>query len=70
VPLGAGILTGKITPDTRFDGSTDLLATTPRFTADAMKANMPLIEMILRITRDKKCSPVQLARHGCWTVWG
>jgi aryl-alcohol dehydrogenase-like predicted oxidoreductase len=60
-PLGTGFLTGAITPDTKFDSATDLRATFPRFTQDAMRANMPLIEMLNDIARGKGVSTVQVA---------
>ncbi|WP_224961550.1 aldo/keto reductase [Geomonas subterranea] len=60
-PLGTGFLTGAITPDTKFDSATDLRATFPRFTREAMKANMPLVEMLNDIARGKGVSTVQIA---------
>lgn len=60
-PLGTGFLTGKITADTKFDSNTDLRAVFPRFTPEAIKANMPLIEMIVRIANRKKATPAQIA---------
>lgn len=60
-PLGTGFLTGTITPDTKFDSATDLRATFPRFTQDAMRANMPLVEMLNDIARGKDVSTVQVA---------
>lgn len=60
-PLGTGFLTGKITADTKFDSTTDLRAVFPRFTPDAIKANMPLVEMIIQIANRKKATPAQIA---------
>lgn len=60
-PLGTGFLTGKISPDATFDPATDLRATFPRFTKEAMKANMPLVEMLNTIAARKKVSTVQVA---------
>ena len=60
-PLGTGFLAGKITPDTKFDSDTDLRATFPRFTPDAIRANMPLIEMLNKIAHEKGASTVQIA---------
>jgi aryl-alcohol dehydrogenase-like predicted oxidoreductase len=60
-PLGTGFLTGAISPDTKFDSATDLRATFPRFTQDAMKANMPLVEMLNDIARGKGVSTAQIA---------
>src|SRR6059036_1275698 len=44
-PLGAGFLTGKIDENTKFD-PTDFRNMVPRFTAEARKANMVLVELI------------------------
>lgn len=60
-PLGTGFLTGKITPDTKFDSDTDLRSTFPRFTPDAIRANMPLIDMLNKIAKEKDASTVQIA---------
>jgi aryl-alcohol dehydrogenase-like predicted oxidoreductase len=60
-PLGAGFLTGKITADTTFDAATDLRAVFPRFTKEAMTANMPLVEMLNDIAKRKGTSTVQIA---------
>lgn len=60
-PLGTGFLTGKITKDTTFDGNTDLRATFPRFTPEAIAANMPLIELLVRVAHEKNASPAQIA---------
>ncbi|GLU45135.1 aldo/keto reductase [Allomuricauda sp. NBRC 101325] len=60
-PLGTGFLTGTITADTKFDSTTDLRSTFPRFTPEAIQANMPLIEMLVNIAKEKSASPVQIA---------
>ena len=51
----------EITPDIKFDSATDLRATFPRFSKDAMRANMPLVEMLNDIARGKDVSAVQVA---------
>jgi aryl-alcohol dehydrogenase-like predicted oxidoreductase len=60
-PLGTGFLAGNITTETKFDAATDLRANFPRFTPDAIKANMPLIEMLKEIADRKNANPVQMA---------
>jgi aryl-alcohol dehydrogenase-like predicted oxidoreductase len=60
-PLGTGFLTGTIDADTKFDSSTDLRANFPRFTQEAIKANMPLVEMLRVIAKEKNATPVQIA---------
>lgn len=60
-PLGTGFLTGTIDPNTKFDSNTDLRANFPRFTQEAMKANMPVVEMLRNIAQRKNTAPVQIA---------
>lgn len=60
-PLGTGFLTGTITPDTKFDSSTDLRSNFPRFKPEAMKANMPVVEMLRKMAKKKDANPVQIA---------
>jgi aryl-alcohol dehydrogenase-like predicted oxidoreductase len=60
-PLGTGFLAGNITTDTRFDSATDLRANFPRFTPDAIRANMPLVNMLKYMAGKKKATPVQIA---------
>lgn len=60
-PLGTGFLTGTINPDTTFDAATDLRATFPRFTREAMLANMPLVDKISELAQRKQASSAQIA---------
>lgn len=60
-PLGTGFLTGTIDPSAKFDSNTDLRANFPRFTPEAMKANMPIVDMLRIIAARKNATPVQIA---------
>ncbi len=60
-PLGTGFLTGTIDTNTKFDSATDLRAVFPRFTQEAIKANMPLVEMLRTLAKEKNATPVQIA---------
>jgi aryl-alcohol dehydrogenase-like predicted oxidoreductase len=60
-PLGTGFLTGAISPEDTFDPATDLRAVFPRFTKEAMTANMPLVTMLKNIAERKGVSTVQIA---------
>lgn len=60
-PLGTGFLTGTISADDTFDPATDLRAVFPRFTKEAMTANMPLVTMLAGIAKRKESSTVQIA---------
>ena len=57
-PLGAGFLTGKIDQTTTFD-KTDFRLQMPRFSAEAIKANMALVDLVRDIAH-RKSMPSQL----------
>jgi aryl-alcohol dehydrogenase-like predicted oxidoreductase len=59
-PLGKGFLTGKINEDTKFD-ATDFRNIVPRFTPEARKANLALVDLLGKIAERKKVTPAQLA---------
>jgi aryl-alcohol dehydrogenase-like predicted oxidoreductase len=59
-PLGRGFLTGKIDETTSF-GSNDNRSTLPRFTAEARKANRPVVALLEEIGRQKRATPAQIA---------
>ncbi len=59
-PLGKGFLTGKMDENTKFDG-TDFRSTLPRFTAEALKANRALVDLLGGIGARKKATPAQIA---------
>ena len=60
-PLGQGFLTGKITPDTKFDDPTDLRSSFPRFTPEALKANFAVVEFLRGLAVRKNGTPAQIA---------
>ncbi len=59
-PLGRGFLTGKIDENTTFDAN-DFRNTSPRFAADARKANQALVDLIARFAEAKNATPAQIA---------
>jgi aryl-alcohol dehydrogenase-like predicted oxidoreductase len=59
-PLGKGFLTGKITPETKFD-STDFRSTVPRFQEESRIANQALVNVITAFAEQKKATPAQIA---------
>ena len=60
-PLGQGFLTGKIDTTTTFDSKSDLRATFPRFTPEARKANLAVVDLLRDIGRRKHATPAQIA---------
>lgn len=59
-PLGKGYLTGKMNETTEF-ASIDFRKTLPRFTPEALKANLVLIDFIAEIAKEKNATPAQIA---------
>jgi aryl-alcohol dehydrogenase-like predicted oxidoreductase len=59
-PLGAGFLTGKIDENTKFD-ATDFRNQVPRFSPEARKANMVLVNLLKKVAERKRATPAQIA---------
>jgi aryl-alcohol dehydrogenase-like predicted oxidoreductase len=59
-PLGAGFLTGKIDENTQFD-PVDFRNLVPRFSPEARKANVALVDMVKGVAQRKRATPAQVA---------
>jgi aryl-alcohol dehydrogenase-like predicted oxidoreductase len=59
-PLGAGFLTGKIDENTQFEAS-DFRNAVPRFSVQARKANLALVEVVKAVAQRKNATPAQVA---------
>jgi aryl-alcohol dehydrogenase-like predicted oxidoreductase len=59
-PLGAGFLTGKIDEKTQFDAS-DFRNFVPRFSREARKANLALVEVVKAVALRKNATPALVA---------
>lgn len=59
-PLGAGFLTGKIDANTQFDPD-DFRNNVPRFSPEARKANMALVDIVKIVAARKHATPAQIA---------
>lgn len=59
-PLGAGFLTGQITMDTKFP-SGDFRNLVPRFSPEARKANLALVDIVSKVATRKGATPAQIA---------
>lgn len=59
-PLGRGFLTGKITESTTFD-SADFRNNLPRFSPEARKANLALVNLLARVAESRGATPAQIA---------
>jgi aryl-alcohol dehydrogenase-like predicted oxidoreductase len=59
-PLGKGFLTGKMDESTTFDSS-DIRSTIPRFTPEARKANLALVDLLAGIAKTRNATAAQIA---------
>jgi aryl-alcohol dehydrogenase-like predicted oxidoreductase len=59
-PLGKGFLTGKISPEAKFD-STDFRSTVPRFSQENLTANFRLVQLVTRFAEQRNATPAQIA---------
>ncbi|MES2877058.1 MAG: aldo/keto reductase [Pseudomonadota bacterium] len=59
-PLGAGFLAGKMDENTRFDSS-DFRSQVPRFSPEALKANVALVNLIREVAQTKGMTSAQIA---------
>jgi len=60
-PLGRGYLAGALNEQTKFDSRNDNRATLPRFTAEAMKANRVLVDLLNEFGQRKGATSSQVA---------
>ena len=61
VPGGQGFLTAKIDRSATFDPKADMRWGFPRFAAEAMSANQPVIDLLKELAATKKATPAQIA---------
>jgi aryl-alcohol dehydrogenase-like predicted oxidoreductase len=59
-PLGKGFLTGKMDETTTLE-STDFRSTIPRFTPEARKANLALVDLLAKVAERKEATIAQIA---------
>jgi aryl-alcohol dehydrogenase-like predicted oxidoreductase len=59
-PLGKGFLTGAMDANTKFEGA-DFRSTIPRFTPDALKSNVALVDLLKKFAEAKKATVAQIA---------
>ena len=59
-PLGAGFLTGQIDENAKFD-PTDFRNIVPRFSPEARKINMMLVDLVKSVAQRKSATPAQVA---------
>lgn len=59
-PLGRGYLTGKVDENSTF-AENDIRSHNPRFTAEAIRANRVVVDLLERIAAQKGATPAQIA---------
>jgi aryl-alcohol dehydrogenase-like predicted oxidoreductase len=59
-PLGRGFLTGKIDENTTF-APNDIRSSSPRYSPEARKANMVVVDLLNAIAAKKEATPAQIA---------
>jgi len=59
-PLGAGFLSGRIDESTKFD-PTDFRNLVPRFSPEARRSNMVLVDLVKAVAESKGATPAQIA---------
>ncbi|MGA9527669.1 MAG: aldo/keto reductase [Terriglobales bacterium] len=59
-PLGRGFLTGKIDANTKLESS-DFRSKLPRYTPEALRVNLAVVDLLERIAREKHSTPAQIA---------
>ena len=60
-PVGQGYLTQKIDTGTKFNPQKDMRAGFPRFSAENIAANAPIVDLIKRIADKKKATTAQIS---------
>ena len=60
-PVGQGYLTRKIDARTKFDPKMDMRSGFPRFSAENIAANMPIVDLIGRFAEKKHSTPAQIS---------
>lgn len=60
-PMANGFLTGKYTPDTKFEGSQDYRGSMPQYTEEGYAKAKDLLEMLTKMSEEKHASMGQLS---------
>lgn len=60
-PVGQGYLTQKIDAGTKFDPKMDMRSGFPRFSAENIAANTPIVDLLRQIAEKKNATPAQIS---------
>lgn len=59
-PIASGLLSGKVTAQTKFEGD-DVRKFVPQLSRENLEANQPLIDLLASFAQAKACTPAQIA---------
>ena len=60
-PIASGLLSGKITPETRFEKNDDVRNWVPQLSGKNIAANQPIVEMLKGFAEEKNATPAQIS---------
>ncbi len=60
-PTASGLLSGKVTPDTKFGDVDDVRKFVPQLSKENIAANQPIVDMLKKVAKDKNATPVQIS---------
>lgn len=60
-PIASGLLSGKITPQTRFERNDDVRNWVPQLSRRNIEGNQPIVEMLKSFSQKKKATPAQIS---------
>lgn len=60
-PVGSGLLSGKVTPATRFEANDDVRNLVPQLSQENREANQPLVDLLGRVSREKGATSAQVS---------
>ena len=60
-PIASGLLSGKITPDTKFEKNDDVRNWVPQLSRRNIEGNQPIVEMLKSFAEMKNATPAQIS---------
>ena len=60
-PIASGLLSGKITPQTQFEGNDDVRNWVPQLSRRNIEGNQPIVEMLKSFAEKKGATPAQIS---------
>ncbi len=60
-PIASGLLSGKITPETRFEKNDDVRNWVPQLSGKNIAGNQPIVEMLKGFAEEKNATPAQIS---------